>query len=365
MKFSVNQIELNDAIQSVSKIIGKSTIPALSGILFDASGSKLRLVGSDAKITIEAFIDTKIEKNGSAVIPAGFISELIRKLPPELINFSMDEKGNISINCAQLKYNILSYNANEFPEIQKDSFDQELNIDKDILDKIIKQVRFSIAKDETRPVLTGALFEFTDNELTVVSIDGYRMSLKKVNIENNINCVIIIPDRALLEIQKIISSSDAGEKIKITIGENQLCFEYGDVKLTSNKIAGEFTNYNQIIPKDIKSVVTIDRELFTQSIDRSMLVIRNNKNQAIKFNITDDNLKIDSTSEIGSSQEIIPIKLEGEDIVIGFNPKFIIEMLKVVESESLVIKFTNPVGPCLISQEDNDDYLYMLLPCRL
>lgn len=366
MKFSCSQMELNAALQIVSKVVSnKTTLPALTGILFDATKNELRLVGNDLNIMIETTIEANIQKKGAAVIPSGFITELVRKLPPSEIHFTLDEKGDVSIECAQLSYKILSYNSNDYPERVFDGAKTRFHVPKDELARMIRQTKYAISKEESRPTLTGALFELEGNMFTMVAIDGFRMAISKLPLQTDLHTKFIVPEKALNDVLRLIGGLDQEEDVAIEFTEQQVKFLFGKTNLYSTLIAGEFTNYRKILPSESKIYFRLPLASLVDSIDRSILVVRENKNQAIRLEITDEQLEITSNSEVGNSKEVIPIRLEGDNLTIGFNPKYLMDSLKAIDAEEIELKFTNNIGPCTITSTEHDRYLYLLLPTRL
>lgn len=366
MKLSCNQIALNSAIQTVYKVADKNLVQAMTGILFDATKDHLRLVSSDGKITIETLVPADIQEKGIALVPARMIKDIINKIPSDIINIELDPKDNLLITSGLLKFKILSYNANDFQDSSMEDIESELTMETKVLDKIINQVKFAISNDNSRPALMGALFEFEKDKLTIVSVDGFRMAIKKEKIESDISRNVIIPETALNELKKIISSSESTEETKITISKNKICFTLGSTKMISNLIAGEFINYQKILPASNSSSLKIDSKIFKGAIERSKPLQTDVKSKTVRLSLTDDFVEFSSESENGEYKETIAIKLEGEDLVIGFNPQFLTEGIDSISAEEIEIKFTNAMGPCVITPTTGeDDYLYLILPCRL
>ncbi|MCA0384979.1 MAG: DNA polymerase III subunit beta [Firmicutes bacterium] len=366
MKFKCQQNQLSSAISMVSKAVSsKTTLPILSGIFFEASNNQLKVIGNDLNLSIETSIEATIIETGSVVIPARLFSELIRKLPNEEITFNIGENYVVEILCGESSYKIVGLPGHEYPELPVIDQDSSFLIDKELFANMIRQTSFAISQDESRPILTGALLEIENGRFNMVAIDGFRMAIKKAIIKTDLSKKAVVPGRTLNEINKLLSQSDSKGDLRISFDDKQVLFSTGDLKVYSRLLAGEFINYHQILPSEYKSMALTETDSFLTAIDRSFLMARENKNVAIKLEVKDDFIKITSNSEMGSSIEKVHIKLEGHDLEIGFNPKYLIDALKIIDSESIKLEFVNNVSPCIIRPADNDNYIYLVLPCRI
>jgi len=366
MKFICNQQDLSGAINTVSKAVSsKTTLPILTGIYFETIDNQLKVIGNDLTLSIETYIDAKIEEKGSIVIPSRLFTELIKKLPNEMIEISVNDTHIAEIKCLDSSYKIVGLPGDEYPELPNITDENAMFIDKELFSNMIRQTSFSISQDESRPVLTGALLEIEDEKFNMVAIDGFRMAIKNAIVKTDLKKKAVVPGRTLNEINKILSQVEGKGDLKIYFEENQVLFALGHIKVYSRLLAGEFINYRQILPNDFKSLVKINAHDFLNAIDRSFLMARENKNVAIKLEINDKNLEITSNSEMGSSIEKVNIKLEGPNIEIGFNPKYLIDALKIIDSEEIYLELNNNVSPCIIKSADNENYTYLVLPCRI
>lgn len=366
MKFACQQQELSTAINLVSKAVsGKTTLPILSGIYFETKGDQLRLIGNDLNLSIETFMDADISEQGSVVIPARLLTELIKKLPNSSVEINVSENNVITINCVDSSFKIVGLPGNEYPELPAIDDQNSFEIDKELFSNMIRQTSFAISQDESRPILTGALLEIENGKFNMVAIDGFRMAIKRANVKTTLSNKAVVPGRTLNEINKIISQVDSKGDLKISFDDKQVLFTLDTLKVYSRLLAGEFINYTQILPSDFKSVAKVNSDQFLTCIDRSFLMARENKNVAIKLEIKDDLIKISSSSEMGSSMEKVSIELEGNDLEIGFNPKYLIDALKVIDSEDITLELINNVSPCIIKPIDHDNYTYLVLPCRI
>lgn len=366
MKFKCQQQELSAAINMVTKAVSsKTTLPILSGIYFEAKGDQLRLIGNDLNLSIETFMDSIIEKEGSTVIPARLFSELIRKLPNAEIEFEVNETNVVSIHCMESSFKLVGLPGNEYPELPEIDDKNSFLMDKELFSNMIRQTHFAISQDESRPILTGALLEIENGKFNMVAIDGFRMAIKRAIVKTELSKKAVVPGRTLSEINKILSQMDQKGDLRISFDDKQVLFSMNKFKVYSRLLAGEFINYNQILPNEYKALAFVSTDEFLTSIDRSFLMARENKNIAIKLEVKDDYIRISSNSEMGSSVEKVKIKLEGQDLEIGFNPKYLIDALKIIDSENIKMEFINNVSPCIIRPDDSDNYTYLVLPCRI
>lgn len=366
MKFTCQQHDLSTAINLVSKAISsKTTLPILSGIYFEAIDNSIRIIGNDLNLCIETFMNAEVIEKGSVVIPSRMFIELIKKLPNSIIEIDISENNVISINCDDSSFKLIGLPGNEYPELPFIEDKSIFEIDKELFSNMIRQTSFAISQDESRPILTGALLEIENGHFNMVAIDGFRMAIKSANIKTPLTNKAVVPGRTLNEINKIISQLDTKSDLKIALDEKQVLFMVDKLKVYSRLLAGEFINYTQIIPSEFKSTVKVNTEQFLTCIDRAYLVAKENKNVSVKLEIKDDLIKISSSSEVGSSMERVKINLEGNDLEIGFNPKYLIDALKVIDSEEIYMELINNVSPCIIKPIDHESYTYLVLPCRI
>jgi len=365
VKIFCSQRNLNNSVNIVQKAVStKTTLPILKGILLEASNNKLKLVGNDLDIGIENTIDCEVIEEGSIVISSKLFGDIIRKLPDADVMIEVDSSNNVTIKCQNSEFKLIGQSSLEFPELPYIEKDNNYLISQDLLKNMIRQTIFATSQDETRPILTGVLIETNENNISMVAIDGYRLALRKAYINTNITNKAVIPNKTLNEVIRIIGNDCDGD-VEISFTDKHILFTINETKIISRLLEGEFINYKQIIPKECKSKVLVKTNDLLDSIERASLLAKEGKNNLIKLSIKDDIIDISSNVEIGSVKELVNIKLEGEDIEIGFNSKYLIEALKVIDSESIIMEFTTSVSPCIIKPSDNNNYTYLVLPVRL
>lgn len=364
MKIQIQQRDLSKAISIVQKgISSKSTLPILSGILLEAENNKLKLTGTDLEIGIKSSIDCDIIEEGSIVITSRIFGDIIRKLPDLPIDIYVDDNNSVHINCGNSKFNLIGLSPMDYPQLPEIHEGDYFEIPKDLLKSMIRQTIFATAQDETRPILTGALFETNSNTLSMVAIDGYRLAVKKVPVDVNEDIKVVIPAKTLNEVSKILEDDDT--EVKISCTQSNVIFNFGDTVITSRLLEGQFLNYKDIIRNEYKLRIRVKTRELQDCLERASLLAREGKNNLVKLDISDDRLVITSNSEIGNVYEELPIELEGNDIKIAFNSKYILEGIKAIDSEEIVMDMISNVNPCIIRPAEDNSYTYLVLPVRL
>ncbi len=363
MKIKIDQRNLSKHIGIAQKgISSRTTLQILDGILFEAKNDRLKLTATDLEVSIETYIDCDIEVEGSIVINSKLFGDIVRKLPHEDIYIDVVD-NNINIKCQNSEFNIIGGLANEYPDLpiilEQDSFE----IDRDLFRNAIRQTVFATIQDETRPALSGVLFEIEDDNISFVALDGYRLSLRQMPINSENYTKIIVPGRILNEINKILDESD--DILKIAIAPGHVMFNIGKTIVYSRLLEGQFLNYKEIIRNDHKTSIKVNKRELQNSLERASLLAKEEKANLVKFTIKQNELIINSNSEIGNVNEVISTEIKGEEISIAFNSRYILEGIKIIESETIELKFMGSLNPCIINPIDDENYTYLVLPVRL
>ena len=393
MKFICSQKSLLNGIQIVQKgISNKIGLPIYDGILFESSSdNKIHLFATDLEIGIDCYIPAQVIENGSIVIPNKIISELIRKFPTGNIEIeSLD--NNIVIKENSSNYKILAFSSEEFSNFPEMEIKSKIKINQKLFKESIQQVIFSTSKDENRSFLNGALFKIMDNKIEIVTTDSHRLSLKtinnkdikKISADNLINNIeVIIPYRALSELSKLLLD-DEEVFAEIRVGEKQILFilfpnnPKNSIRLYSRLIEGQFPDYHQILPNSFKTEIKIDTNEFRDKMERISLLAREDLNIVkIKTVNTEEDTEEDlgeerkeiilkaESSDIGEAFEKVPCLKKGEDIVITFNSKYILDVLRIIKTDNTIIKLNDPLNPVIINPEKDKNYLYILMPLKM
>ncbi|AKA71248.1 DNA polymerase III subunit beta [Clostridium scatologenes] len=364
MKFTCEKSILQEGISTVQKAItGKSTLPILNGIYIKTHQNELILTGSDIDLSIETKIKSDIIEEGSIVIDAKIFGEIIRKLDNDTIHIATIDNNSIEIVCNKSRFTLIHMNSEDFPELPNINENMIFSIPQNILKNMIRGTIFATAQDETRPILTGILFEIKNKKLNLVALDGYRLALKSeaLDTDNIINAVI--PGKTLSEVSKILEENE--ESVNITFTPNHILFSIGETKIISRLLEGEFIKYNSIIPEEYNLKIIAKRIVLLNSIERASLMGKDGNTNLIKFDIEDENMVITSNSQLGMVREELNIILQGEPLQIAFNSKYLIDVLKIMEEDEVVIELSSSVSPCIIKNKNTNNCTYLVLPVRL
>ena len=365
MKFSCEKALLSAAVSVTSRAVAvKSSIPAMEGILIDA-GSQLLLTGYNLETGIQARVPSEITQTGSLVLPARLFGEIVRNLPDDVVVVSSQEY-TVHIQCGPSKYKILATDAEEFPELPSVDQQNSLTIGQNVLRSMINQTLFAVSDNESRPVHTGSLFEIEGDSLTVVSVDGYRLALRREKMDERTGAdafSFVVPGAALGEVEKICSGE---EPVTVIQGARHILFRTGDNLLVCRRLEGEFLAYRNAIPRNNTIQVECAGRALLTSIDRVSLIISEKLKSPLRCVFGDGVVDITTKTAIGDAADQCPIEGDGQGLEIGFNNKYLKDALKAAPAERLRLEFTSGVAPCVIlPAEGEENFIYMVLPVRL
>lgn len=346
------------ALKAVSN---KTTLPILECILIEANNHKIKLTANDMELGIETIVDGEILEEGKIAINAKLFSEIVRKLPDNDVTITTDENYQAVIRCEKAKFNISGKSGDDFahlPDVEKDKF---ISLSQFTLKEVIRQTIFSISDNENNKLMTGELFEVNGDHLNVVSLDGHRISIRNIELKESYESVkVVVPGKTLNDVSKILSG-DADKDVRIYFTAKHILFEFDSTKVVSRLLEGEYYRINQMLSSDYETKIRINKKEFLDCIDRASLLIRESDKKPIIIHIEDANMELKIQSNIGSMKEDIVIQQEGKDILIGFNPKFLMDALRVIDDEEITIYLVNPKAPCFIKDE-KESYIYLILP---
>ncbi|WP_160680308.1 DNA polymerase III subunit beta [Clostridium sp. C8-1-8] len=364
MIFICDKSKLQDSISIVQKAItGRSTMPILEGVYINASNNSLTLIGSDKDVSIETKLEADVLEKGALVVDAKIFGEIIRKLPNDEVKIETLDNNGIQITCQKSEFNLIYMNADDFPSLPNINENMIFSVPQNQLKNMIKGTSFAIAQDEIRPILQGILFEVKESYLNLVALDGYRLALRRelIDTQNTINAVI--PGKTLNEVAKILEDTD--NQVNITFTPNHILFNLGETKVISRLLEGEFIQYNSILPQEHKMSVTVKKQHLQNSIERASLMAKEGNSNLIKLDIQDDAMVITSNSQLGKVREEIAVNMQGEGIQIAFNSKYLLDVLKNMEEDEVVLELTSGVSPCVIKNKINENSKYLVVPVRL
>ena len=364
MKLVCEGINLSEAVLKVVKACaGKTTVPVMECIKLSARNDSLTLTATDGEISIQKKIKAEIYEEGDICVPGRYFSDFIKKLEGEQITLSVEDKMmEITYADSQTAMQVLP--ADDFPKVDTDIDENSVVIATDELKKLITSTSFCCATDDSRPILKGCQIVISGDNISVTALDGFRLATANGKVVSSTaqNMEIICPARTLNEIEKMLPAGEGNTEIKLQRGLLLVCVD--DTVLTSRLYNGDFIKKDNIIPKSFQTIVKVDRNLLKASIERAAILVRNDKNSLIIFDISSDKIEITSNSEIGNVQEPVKASAEGKDLKIAMNSKFIIDAINALDEEQVVLSFNNNVQPFICQNEGAKDSLYLILPVR-
>lgn len=364
MKLQFQKSALLNGISIVSKAIpAKTTMSILECILIDADADQIKLTGNDMELGIETRVEGSILERGKIALDAKLFYEIIRKLPdgeaPVII--TSDNKFNTTIQCESALFNIPGRDGEEFSYLPYIERDQSITLSQFTLKEAIRQTIFSISPNDSNKMMAGELLEVKENILKVVSLDGHRISIRNIALKESYEShKVIVPGKTLSEISKILSG-DNEKEVQIFFSKNHILFEFDDTMVVSRLIDGEYFKIDHMLSSDYETRVKINKREFMDSIDRSMILIRDSDRKPIILNVEDSNVNLKVRSTIGSMNADVSAYKAGKDIMIAFNPKFLLDALRVIDDEEVELYMMNPKSPCFIKDEEGT-YIYLILP---
>ena len=362
MKLICSKSNLLHGVNIVSKAVPtRTTMAILECILIDASANEIKLTANDMEFGIETKIEGEIAERGVIALDAKIFSEIVRKLPDSDVVIETDASFKTTITCEKAKFNIVGKSGDDFSYIPYIERNEAITLSQFTLKEVIRQTIFSIADNDNNKLMTGELFEIEENHLKVVSLDGHRISIRNIELKNNYeHKKVVVPGKTLQEVSKILPGS-AEEDVNMFLTDNHIVFEFDDTTVVSRLIEGEYFKIEQMLSSDYETKVKINKRELLDCIDRATLLVKEGDKKPIIMNVTDGNMELKINSFIGSMNEDIDIVKEGKDILIGFNPKFFIDALRVIDEEEVSLYMVNPKAPCFI-KDDEGKFIYLILP---
>ncbi|WP_436374364.1 DNA polymerase III subunit beta [Cytobacillus sp. BC1816] len=376
MKFIIQRDRLVQSVQDVMKAVtSRTTIPILTGIKIVASEEGVTLTGSDSDISIESFIPkeedgdeiVEIKQAGAIVLQAKFFSEIVKKLPTDSVEISVENHLQTVIRSGKSEFNLNGLDAEEYPHLPQIEEENVFKIPTDLLKAMVRQTVFAVSTSETRPILTGVNWKVENGTLTCIATDSHRLALRKAQIETNASesYNVVIPGKSLSELSKILD--DNNDLIDIVITENQVLFKAEHLLFFSRLLEGNYPDTSRLIPSDSKTDVVVNTKEFLQAIDRASLLAKEGRNNVVKLSTIDGGvIEISSnTPEIGKVVEEVQSKsVEGEELKISFSAKFMMDALKALEGSEITISFTGAMRPFIIKPLNDESILQLILPVR-
>jgi len=372
MKLSLLQQNLHQALTHVSRFVSlKNQLPILNNVLMATDNGRLKLSATNLEIGINYWIGAKIEKEGSFTVPVKEIAEFVSYLSSQTIDLSLNDKSLLQLSSTNTQSTFTTTPAKDFPQLAKINPKTTIKLDLPLLAKAVSQIAFSAATDDSRPVLTSILCQFSQNNLLLVATDGFRLSLKNIKLVNPINLkndkkplTFLIPARSLTEITKL-AKNEKEITMGMTIDQNQIVFVLEDLELVSRLIEGDYPDYQRIIPSSFITKVFLNKAEFSQAVKIASVFASQSAN-VVKFSIGKNNLTLSANApQIGRNQATIEARVEGESLDIAFNYKFVSEFLDACQGEEVVIELNETLTPGLFHDQSDPHFTHIIMPVRL
>ena len=377
MKFKCSQQILAKSLGTVSKAVAmRTTMPVLKGVLIEVKKDYIKLTATDLNIQIEKKLTADIESEGSVIVQFKLFDEIVRKIPSGDIEIEYipnennteeaESSGHISISQGKLKFNIIGLSPGEFPTIRDgDEEKEKIILPRRNFKEMIRKTAFSASLDESKGIIVGILIEIEKEKLNMIAIDGFRMAILREALKNEKEKKIVIGAKILIEIAKIFSEDDVDDDIEMLVSDKIAVISMEDTKITLRLLAGEFIKYKSILPQESRTTVILRRDDLLDCMERAALLAKEGKNNLIVLKISDDVLEVTSKCDEGDLREEIIAEKKGDSLEIGFNSKYMIDVLKVIEEEEVKLELNTNITPCMIKPVEGESFEYLILPVRM
>ncbi len=367
MQFSCEKVLLQSAINTASRAVSsKSSIPALEGLLLEARQDGLTVCGYNMQTGIRTTLSADVQAEGTIVVNARLFGDIIRRMPDDIVTFSLGKNLVITLTCGDARFDIAGLSPDDFPELPEVEDQFALQIPQNILREMIGQTIFAVSTNESRPVHTGALFEVEPEQLTVVAVDGFRLALRRepiTKVEGG-SFRFVAPGSALSEVEKICGDSD--EAAVITLGNRHLLFEVGSTQLICRRLEGEFLDWKNAIPRKNPIKLTVETKSMIESIDRVSVVISEKLKSPVRCLFEQDRVSMSAKTGNGESCDVCRLSGDGQGLEIGFNNRYLMDALRYCPADTVTMELNTGISPAIIvPTEGEEKFLYMVLPVRL
>ena len=350
---------------NVSRVIpSKSSIPSLEGVQIKAANGELILTGYDMESGITTVIEADVKNEGAIVLSARLFSEMIRKMPGNEISVSVGDRNLTEVKSGTAEFTILGTPADEYPELPEIENEAAVSLPQSVLKSMIDQTIFAVATSDAKPVHTGSNFDMSENKLTVVSVDGYRLALRNCILKNGSDESFVVPGKVLSEISKLLTD-DEEQEASIMLSGRHIVFKIGKYSVISRLLEGDFLDYKTSIPNDCKTEIKITTRAFIDCVERASLLISDRLRSPLRLFFDNNRIMLSCSTSIGKVQDEIPCEISGPSIEMGFNNKYLLDALKAAGTDEVRIQINNPLSPIKVLPPQGDDYLFLVLPVRL
>jgi DNA polymerase-3 subunit beta len=366
MKFSCEKVVLQNALAISSRAVAtKSAIPALEGLLLNCSGGELTVTGYNMQLGIRTRFACDVEEEGVLVLNAKLLGDIVRRMPDDTLTFSSDDKLAVKMHCGDADFDITGLPAVDFPELPEVEEKNVVSVSESLLRAMIQQTCFAVSTNEARPVHMGSLFEISADELTIVSVDGFRLALRREKLEHAAGeFSFVAPGTALSEVEKVCE--DVQDEAKITLGDRHILFEVGETELICRRLEGEFLDYKNAIPRKNPIHLTVDTRSMIESLDRVGVMISEKLKSPVRCVFSQNKVTFSAKTASGDAKDICKIEGDGKDLEIGFNNRYLTEALRYAPADIVRLEMNSGISPAIIVPVDGEEnFLYLVLPVRL
>ena len=378
MKFTVNKSDITEAVSNIQRAVStKTSIPALEGILLSATETGLELCAYDLELGITTVIPAFVVEPGKAVLSAKLFGDIVRRMPADTLDFSIDEnflkgyahaveedgKYMVKIKCGMSEFNILGIDPEEFPELPKLSDSTQISLPGALLKSMIRQTLFAIAESDAKPIHQGSLFSLENGILDVVSVDGYRLAVRREPVDFSEDLSFVVPGKTLSELLKLIKDSE--EPVEISAGRRHILFKIDNYTVISSLLEGEFLNYKAAIPPESQTEVVLKTREAIDSVERVSLLITDRLKSPIRCLFDNNEVKLNCTTSMGRASDQLDVEMTGQSVEIGFNNRYLLEALRNTECDEVKVQLGGPLSPMKVVPKEGDSFLFLVLPVRL
>lgn len=364
MKFTVNKSDIAEAVSNIQRAVStKTSIPALEGILLSATETGLELCAYDLELGITTVIPAFVMEPGKAVLSAKLFSDIVRRTPAETVTVSVDEKNMATLESGYSRFSIIGIPAEEFPELPKLSDSTQICLPGALLKSMIRQTLFAIAESDAKPIHQGSLFSLENGILDVVSVDGYRLAVRREPVDFSEDLSFVVPGKTLSELLKLIKDSE--EPVEISAGRRHILFKIDNYTVISSLLEGEFLNYKAAIPPESQTEVVLKTREAIDSVERVSLLITDRLKSPIRCLFDNNEVKLNCTTSMGRASDQLDVEMTGQSVEIGFNNRYLLEALRNTECDEVKVQLGGPLSPMKVVPKEGDSFLFLVLPVRL
>ena len=365
MNFSCNRTTIVESLSNVQRAVSaKSNIASLEGILIIAKENSVELCGYDLELGMKTAILANVEERGEIIANARLLTDIIRKLPEEIVTIKTDKNLKIRITCGQSDFSLIGINSKEFPELPEVDNPNNIELNASLMKSMIKQTLFATAETDSKPIHTGTLFDIKNKKVSLVSVDGYRLALRQESICQDIDLKFVVPGKTLSEIIRLLPDEE-DKKMKVLVGLRHIIFTVEKYHVISRLLEGEFLDYEATIPEFSTTNALVNTRSFIESIERVSLMITDRLKSPVRCNLSDNLIKLSCNTSIGNAFDEISINQTGDNLEIGFNNKYMLDALKNSDTDEVRIQMNGPLSPIKILPKEGDSFLFLVLPVRL